>query len=137
MLAYSYILTHEGYPCVFWQDYYNYNLAMSGSANGIEALVEVHEKYAGGTTTVLNADDQLYMMQRNGWEGQPGLIYVLNNSSQWAGKEVSTKWINTKLKPIAYWGATDLMEPAEKITDHLAQTDLWAAGRGFSVYIAI
>ena len=23
LLAYSYILTHEGYPCVFWKDYYN------------------------------------------------------------------------------------------------------------------
>ena len=21
LLAYSYILTHEGYPCVFWKDY--------------------------------------------------------------------------------------------------------------------
>ena len=32
LLAYSYILTHEGYPCVFWRDYFNYNLALAGSA---------------------------------------------------------------------------------------------------------
>ena len=27
LLAYAFILTHEGYPCVFWQDYFNWNLA--------------------------------------------------------------------------------------------------------------
>src|SRR5262249_979548 len=26
ILAYAYILTHEGYPCVFWRDYYEYDL---------------------------------------------------------------------------------------------------------------
>ncbi len=30
LLAYSYIMTHEGYPCVFWKDYFNYNLALRG-----------------------------------------------------------------------------------------------------------
>jgi len=27
VLAYAFILTHEGYPCVFWQDYFNWDLA--------------------------------------------------------------------------------------------------------------
>lgn len=48
LLAYSYILTHEGYPCVFWHDYFNYNLALRDLSNGIDALVAAHEKYAGG-----------------------------------------------------------------------------------------
>jgi alpha-amylase len=38
MLAYAYILTHEGYPCVFWQDYFNYALAEPGRPGGIERL---------------------------------------------------------------------------------------------------
>ena len=31
LLAYAFILTHEGYPCVFWQDYFNWNLAQEGN----------------------------------------------------------------------------------------------------------
>jgi len=27
LLAYAFILTHGGYPCVFWQDYFNWDLA--------------------------------------------------------------------------------------------------------------
>jgi alpha-amylase len=43
MLAYAFILTHEGYPCVFWKDYFNYGLAQVGYQSGIAALVGVHE----------------------------------------------------------------------------------------------
>ncbi len=39
MLAYAYILTHEGYPCVFWEDYFAQGLARVGTPNGIAALV--------------------------------------------------------------------------------------------------
>jgi hypothetical protein len=48
MLAYAFILTHEGYPCVFWLDHFNYGLARVGTANGIAALVDVQERYAAG-----------------------------------------------------------------------------------------
>src|SRR5574342_892124 len=67
LLAYSYILTHEGYPCVFWKDYFNYNLALDSTPNGIAALVSAHEKYASGNTEVLYVDDNLYVMQRMGY----------------------------------------------------------------------
>ncbi|MGE5644126.1 MAG: alpha-amylase family glycosyl hydrolase, partial [Byssovorax cruenta] len=46
LLAYSYILTHEGFPCVFWHDYFNYNLGLEGTPNGIAALATAHERYA-------------------------------------------------------------------------------------------
>ncbi len=26
-MAYSFIMVHEGYPCIFWYDYYNNGLA--------------------------------------------------------------------------------------------------------------
>ena len=67
MLAYAFILTHEGYPCVFWQDYFNFNLAQEGNPSGIAALVQVHEKYAGGAMRLLYVDDDLYVMQRDGY----------------------------------------------------------------------
>ena len=104
MLAYAYILTHEGYPWVFWKDYFNYHLAKEGTPNGIEALIRIHEQYAGGTTSVLHADDDLHIMERNGTDKQEGLIFVLNNRGDaWNGRWVKTKWQSTKLTPTA-WG---------------------------------
>jgi alpha-amylase len=83
MLAYAYILTHEGYPCVFWQDYYNWGLAREGESNGIAALMWVHEQYAGGPADILYCDDNLYIMQRRGYDTQKGLVFVFNNSNSW------------------------------------------------------
>src|SRR4051812_46962737 len=63
MLAYAWILTHEGYPCVFWYDYFNLHLAEEETENGIAALVNVHEQYAAGSKEVLYVDENLYIMQ--------------------------------------------------------------------------
>lgn len=35
LLAYACILTHEGYPCVFWKDYYNWELGKEETPHGI------------------------------------------------------------------------------------------------------
>ena len=100
LLAYSYILSHEGFPCVFWHDYFNYDLALSGTPNGIDALVQAHERYAGGAAQTLYLDDDLYIMQRPGYDDQPGLIYVLNNrGDRWNGAWVSTRWQNASFAP--------------------------------------
>jgi len=134
LLAYSYILTHEGYPCVFWQDYYQYNLAKTGTLNGIDALVKAHEQFAGGSTSILYVDDNLYIMQRKGFGPQPGLIYVLNNNATWNGAWVQTQWLNKTMKVIAHWGSTDLAAPQDKQTNAEGWSDFWAPGRGYAVY---
>jgi alpha-amylase len=137
LLAYSFILTHEGYPSVFWMDWYNYNLAMSGTANGIAALVAAHEKYAGGTTQVLYADDNLYVMQRTGAGPQPGLVYVLNNlGDAWNGITVQTQWPNAQFQPVSY-GGQDASRPDAKTTAEDGQADFWAGPRGWAVYAQI
>lgn len=136
LLAYAVILTHQGYPCVFWQDYFNYGLAASGTPNGIQALVKAHERYAGGATEVLYCDHDLYLMQRPGFGTAPGLILVLNNSGNgWSGTQVVTRWTSTHLTPIAWWGSTDQSRPADKWTAADGSTDLWAAPRGYAVYV--
>jgi hypothetical protein len=38
LLAYSFIMVHEGYPCVFWYDYYNNGLARPFTPNGIDVF---------------------------------------------------------------------------------------------------
>ena len=134
LMAYSFILTHEGYPSVFWMDWYNFGLAKTGSPNGIAALMAAHERYAGGATQVLYADDNLYVMQRTGAGGPPGLVYVLNNlGDAWNGAIVQTQWQGVRFDPIAY-GGNDASRPDSKMTSADGHADFWAGPRGWAVY---
>ena len=136
MLAYAVILTGEGYPCVFWQDYFNFGLAARGTPNGIAALVAAHEKYAGGATSILYSDHDLFILQRSGFGAQPGLIFVLNNRGDaWNGRSVNTLWHSRKMTPVAWWGKSDQSGPADKWTDLNGAADFWAAPRGYAVYV--
>lgn len=134
MLAYAYILTHEGYPCVFWQDYYNWGLAQVENMSGIYALVKVHEKFARGDTQVLYCDENLYIMQRMGNDEQGGIVFVLNNSGSWNGRSVITKWANKKFVPLAWRGKDNTDIPEEKWTSNLGESEFWAPPRGYVVY---
>ncbi|MBU7585893.1 MAG: DUF1939 domain-containing protein [Nostoc sp. TH1S01] len=135
MLAYAFILTHEGYPCVFWQDYYTWELGQEGYKSGIAALVKIHEDHAGGSTSILHVDDDLYIMQRNGWGSQKGLIFVLNNRGNWHGTWVQTQWQNTKFVPMAWRGRDDIGVPQEKWTQENGWAEFWSPPRGYAVYI--
>jgi alpha-amylase len=136
LLAYSYIMTHEGLPCVYWKDYFNFNLALDGTPNGIAALISAHENYAGGTTTTLYLSDDLYIMQRSGYGNQPGLIYVLNNrGDKWDGAWVYTQWRKADLHCIAWWSKVDMAQPAPQSTDMNGGAQFFAAPRGYAVYV--
>jgi len=137
LLAYAFILTHEGYPCVFWQDYFNWDMAKPETPNGIEALVRAHDQYAGGPTQILLAENDLYIAQRAGTESQPGLVFVLNNRGDWHGASVQTRWNQKRLVPVAWHGKNDLNAPEDKWTNGSGWTDLWAAPRGYAVYVAV
>ena len=135
LLAYSYILTHEGYPCVFWKDYFNYGLGLEGSPNGIAALVQAHHSYAGGASEVIWVEDELYVMNRTGYGDQPGLVYVLNNNGdRWKGATVKTRWQGTELNPVAWWSKSDLNQPSGQRTGWDGRTQVWAPPRGYAVY---
>ena len=136
LLAYAFILTHEGYPCVFWQDYFNGELAQPNNRNGIDALIKVHERNAAGDAQVLLADDDLYIMQRSGVGDQSGLLFVLNNRGSWNGSRVKTRWSNKRFIPVAWYGR-DLGKPQEKWTDGSGCADFWAAPRGYAVYVPV
>jgi alpha-amylase len=136
MLGYAFILTHEGYPCVFWQDYFNWQLALEGEPGGIAALVRLHEDHAGGSTSILYVDDDLYVMQRNGAGEQKGLVLVLNNRGDWNGAWVQTRWPAARMVPIAWRGRDDLGSPQEKRTQEDGWVELWAPPRGYVVYVS-
>jgi alpha-amylase len=136
MLAYAFILTHEGYPCVFLQDYYRWSLGQKGNRSGIAALVKIHESHAGGGTAVLHVDDDLYIMQRNGSGNQQGLIFVLNNRGDgWCGARVRTLWRDTRFIAAAWRGRDDVGIPEEKGTNSDGLADFWAPPRGYTVYL--
>jgi alpha-amylase len=135
LLAYSYILTHEGYPCVFWKDYFNYGLALESTPHGVAALAQAHQRYAGGGTQVLWLDDDLYIMQRSGHGDQPGLIYVLNNRGDiWRGNWVTTQWRNVEFAPVAWWSGRDSNAPAPQRAFADGRAQFWAPPRGYTVY---
>jgi alpha-amylase len=60
-LAYAYILTSEGYPTVFWKDYYNY-----GMKSTINNLNWIHEKIASGSTQQRWKDADVFAYERMG-----------------------------------------------------------------------
>jgi alpha-amylase len=137
MLGYSFILTQDGYPCVFWWDYSNCELARPGSPNGIDALIAAHHANPGGESFVLHADPDLYISQRGGTESQTGLIYVLNNlGSQWSGTSVKTKWNNQRFRPVA-WDGKDSADPDERTTDSDGSAEFPAPPRGYCVYAPV
>ncbi|MBC8141369.1 MAG: DUF1939 domain-containing protein [Armatimonadetes bacterium] len=59
MLAYAYILTSEGYPCVFYKDWEVYGLK-----ERINNLVWIHEKLAAGRTQERWKDDDVFVYER-------------------------------------------------------------------------
>jgi alpha-amylase len=98
-------------------------------------LVGVHEGYAAGGTQTLYLDDALYIMQRSGFDGKPGLIYVLNNQGDnWHGEWVTTKWTNASFRPVAWWGKNDLSRPIDQSTGPDGRGQFFAPARGYVVY---
>ncbi len=90
LLAYAYIMTHEGYPCVFYRDYEEWL-----DKNKMNNLIWIHNNKASGSTTYLYADNDEYVARRNGGSG---LIVYINNSNSWKERWVDTNWANTVIK---------------------------------------
>jgi alpha-amylase len=131
LLAYAYILTHEGYPCVFWQDWFGYGLARPGEPGGIERLVQVHERFAGGATDLRWVDDVFYAMERAGAEAQPGLVFGLNNAGTPQARTLTLRVRGKTLKPRA-WSGTATPPPITAAADGVVALEVPA--RGYVVY---
>ncbi len=93
LLAYAYILTHEGYPTIFYQDYEAWL-----SKAKLNNLIWIHNNKATGNTSILYTDNDEYVARRNGYNGNPGLVVYINNSNSWKERWVPTNWNNTKIK---------------------------------------
>ena len=93
MLAYAFILTHEGYPCLFYSDYEEWL-----DKDRLNNLIWIHNNKATGSTSVLYTDNDEYVARRNGANGNPGLVVYINNSNNWQERWIQTNWGNTRIK---------------------------------------
>ncbi len=93
MLAYAFILTHEGYPCIFYRDYEEWL-----NKNQLNNLIWIHNNKAVGTTSVLYTDTDEYVARRNGNGGNPGIVVYINNSNNWKERWVQTNWGSQRIK---------------------------------------
>jgi alpha-amylase len=74
-------------------------------------------------------------MERAGNETQSGLVFVLNNSGHWNGREVVTKWPLKQFVPLAWNGNNINDTPENKSTNENGAAEFWAPPRGYAVYI--
>jgi alpha-amylase len=65
LLAYAYILTSEGYPCVFYRDY-STDANCFGLKPEIDRLIWIHEKVAAGGTVQRWKDNGVFAYERLG-----------------------------------------------------------------------
>ena len=122
LLAYAFILTMEGRPCVYYEDY-----AVHGLKPQIDPLIAVRRELAGGSSSVLHADEDLLVIQRNGHEDRPGLILVLNDGQQARSAWVTCKWPDAVL--LDRVGG----QPQQR-THADGRVQLGAPARGYAVY---
>ncbi len=146
MLAYAYILTYQGYPCIFWKDYYDYGLAGLGgqSGNGINPLVWVRGALGGGQPEIqllkTDSSDLLVYGTRNGSGNAPGYIVVINNNataSQSATVTTANSFLRGKTLQCHAWysyvGAQNT-KPADVSCSAGGVVTVQAPPRGYAVY---
>lgn len=90
LLAYAFILTHEGIPCLFYRDYEEWL-----DKNKLNNLIWINKNLAAGTTTVLYADNDEYIARMS---GTPGLVVYLNISGSTLSRSVTTNWTSKVIK---------------------------------------
>jgi len=92
MRAYAYILTHEGYPTIFYRDYEEWL-----DKNKLNNLIWIHNNLAGGSTSILFTDNDEYIAKRNGYNND-GLVVYINNADHWQERWIKTNWSSKKIK---------------------------------------
>lgn len=150
MMAYAFILTYQGYPTIFWKDYFDYGLATGGGAaptqwgNGIKQLVWVREKLANGSPNIeiLKSDDgDIIIYGSYGYStSSPGYIVAINdNPSSWKGAWVQTNNSYLKGKTLKAYAFSSTVsgqnyQPMNKTVDSNGWVEIWAPPRGYAVY---
>lgn len=146
MLAYAFILTYQGYPSIWWKDYFNNGLSDLGGkwGNGINPLVWVRGQLASGAPTIellkTDSGDLLIYGAKGISSASPGYIVLVNDHpTDWKGAQVHTTntYLHGKtLKAYAWWSSVSSqnISPENELVDGAGRVELWAPPRGYAVY---
>ena len=121
--AYAYILTHPGYPTLFYSDYENPDFKTP-----LKQLIQIHNSLAVGPTQILYVDNDEYIMKRDGDGENPGLILYINNSDTVKRRSVTTNWKQSYL--LDYSKNTSFVAS----TDDNGVSQLEVPANGFAIY---
>ena len=86
MKAYAYILTHDGYPTIFYNDYEGSN------KEELKKLIQIHNSIATGDVEVLELNKFEYIMKRNGSGDNPGLILYISLTNGIKARTIQSNW---------------------------------------------
>ena len=123
LLAYAYMLTHEGYPTIFYLDYENESFKPQ-----LKNLIQLNRSLATGAVEILVANKEEYIMKRSGSEDNPGLILYMNIGSSTKSFEVQTSWNSKTL--VDY---TD-NSPFTPKADSDGNVTIYVPGRSFAIW---
>ncbi|MEH6659527.1 alpha-amylase [Leeuwenhoekiella marinoflava] len=90
--AYAFIMTHPGYPTVFYLDYEN-----AAFKEQLNKLILIHNTLATGDLEVLYTDEDEYIAKRKGNADNPGLIVYITANSSTKRRTIATGWNEVQL----------------------------------------
>ena len=123
MKAYAYILTHPGYPTIFYSDYENEEFK-----DELKTLISIHNSLATGDTELLYADQDEYVMKRNGSGTNPGLILYISINNSTKRRTVSSNWSNVTLQD---YSSNSTYSPT---SDENGAVTIEAPANGYSIW---
>ncbi|SDL08556.1 alpha-amylase [Salinimicrobium catena] len=122
--AYAFILTHPGYPTIFYSDYENADFKEE-----LQQLIHINNTIATGDVEVLYVDEDEYIMKRARTASSPGLILYINTNGNTKIKEgIDTDWNQAMI--MDYSGNIDY----NPITDENGMVSLRAPANGYAIY---
>ena len=154
-MAYAYILTHEGRPCIFYPHYFGMtqkdaddeNLTITAPAdlqNEVNKLIFIRKNYLDGTITVLSETGNpyppentfnVYAARRHGNGTHDGAIIVINNHDS----ETKGLWIDSSPDGFSRWSDSTLVNAFDNSETVKVQHDgrvfVDAPPRGYKVWI--
>jgi len=146
MLAYAFILTYQGYPCIFWYDYFNNGFATLGgqAGNGINRLVWVRGALGGGQPNIqllhTNDSDLLVYGALGPSSAAPGYIVAINNnpaSTRSAAVTTSNPYLAGRTLQCYAWysyATNQNSQPASVACSSAGVCTVQAAPLGYAVY---
>lgn len=154
-MAYAYIITHEGRPCVFYPHYYGVTqvdahnssyttTASAGLQTDINKLIFVRKNYLGGSLAVLSEVGNpwpsgdtyhVYAARRQGNGTRDGAIVVINNHDS----QTKGLWVDSSPSGYSNWANTTLVNAFDpsQTTQVYSDGRVWvsAPSRGYAVWV--